>query len=725
MSTTVRIPPATRTYDIRQYVQTGEHLLSDGSGVGDNIAIIQRAVLALNALYAVDNVPRQIFFPDGTYLLAQAGTHGSVPYCVRWYSGVGISTTSRRGVIFQAPASCASVFVADAEWGLLTDVYCSPHVVDGGTGNPGIYHAYYKAWFIQGLTDFVFDDVLVMNTWATGWGCDYLRKGPRGLAKVTGVAVNCGRGIPALSIDPLTTSGGSGFGVGTGHFEFEDVDMDVVAIGCGFHGVFFETQPNQTYTQTKGARVRAKLSGNYVGFRDCGCDGLQAEITTLGNTYAEILHDQTILNTVMGINGNVRVSLSKGAADGIVIGTAITRGPYRFWGTVRDMGGKGVKTKASATIPNKLTLDLDIFGCASHGVYLDQASTDLTLKIRSNTAHPNGTYDIALIGSGNSATDLNLLDCDLRGSGFYLEQTLAGEVKVSTTVRGIATSDPSRLIATTASSTSVNLTWTKPLQTSDITDYSIQYRLYGAGTWSTFSHTASTDNNATVTGLSQPNLYDFRVAANRSGVLSNYTQTTASMLLLDQTAPTYADFFTVGSDTSIAGRTLPDGSNTSKTWTVAGGSGVITAKAVGQYASVTTGTSRTDATISAASADGVTQCTIPVLRSTTPQGFFLYSRYGDTNNNWAISINTSGAYTFRKRVASVSTAVPGFSGPLAAAGDKVALFTVGTTIAFILNDALLFVAPTDNTALASNTGRGFGLDKSVDSATSVDNVKVW
>ncbi|MBT0774216.1 fibronectin type III domain-containing protein [Kineosporia sp. J2-2] len=58
-----------------------------------------------------------------------------------------------------------------------------------------------------------------------------------------------------------------------------------------------------------------------------------------------------------------------------------------------------------------------------------------------------------------------------------------------------------------------------------ITDYSLQYRASGVSSWSTFTHTASTATQATVTGLSNGTAYDVRVAAVTSVGTGTYTAT--------------------------------------------------------------------------------------------------------------------------------------------------------------------------------------------------------
>jgi hypothetical protein len=72
----------------------------------------------------------------------------------------------------------------------------------------------------------------------------------------------------------------------------------------------------------------------------------------------------------------------------------------------------------------------------------------------------------------------------------------------------------------------VVLNWYAPNNSpSGLTDYSVQYKLSSASSWSTFAHTASTAVTATITGLTSGVLYDFRVAAVISSVTGSYSNT--------------------------------------------------------------------------------------------------------------------------------------------------------------------------------------------------------
>lgn len=80
------------------------------------------------------------------------------------------------------------------------------------------------------------------------------------------------------------------------------------------------------------------------------------------------------------------------------------------------------------------------------------------------------------------------------------------------------------------SSAQVTLSWTEPYDGgATITDYLVEYKLASSGTWLEFAHTASPDNAIILDGLTNEELYDFRVSAINpvgTGAASNVAQGT-------------------------------------------------------------------------------------------------------------------------------------------------------------------------------------------------------
>jgi uncharacterized repeat protein (TIGR02543 family) len=99
--------------------------------------------------------------------------------------------------------------------------------------------------------------------------------------------------------------------------------------------------------------------------------------------------------------------------------------------------------------------------------------------------------------------------------------------------------------------TSVSLTWNAPTSNGGaaITDYIIQYRIVGEGTWSTFSDGTSVSTNTTVTGLNRGSNYEFQVGA------ENIMGTTWDSTISQTTAYTYS--LTYSYNLATGGNSVP------------------------------------------------------------------------------------------------------------------------------------------------------------------------
>jgi hypothetical protein len=118
--------------------------------------------------------------------------------------------------------------------------------------------------------------------------------------------------------------------------------------------------------------------------------------------------------------------------------------------------------------------------------------------------------------------------------------------------------------------TSVTLGWTTPANNgASITDYSLQYRVTGSSSWTTFSHSALASSTVTITGLNDSENYDFQVAAINSFGTATYSNIATVMPL--------PLFFSDNFESEIAG--LISGQNSwvsagnSTTWSVITGDG--------------------------------------------------------------------------------------------------------------------------------------------------------
>jgi hypothetical protein len=126
-------------------------------------------------------------------------------------------------------------------------------------------------------------------------------------------------------------------------------------------------------------------------------------------------------------------------------------------------------------------------------------------------------------------------------------------------------SAPTSLLATGA-----NLSWTAPASagSSPITDYTIQYRTTtGPGSWTTFTHAASTATSATVSGLTPGVSYDFQVAALSAVGLSPWSNTATSTYVIPAAAIFDASLLALSNGAAVA--TWPDTSGNGRNATQA------------------------------------------------------------------------------------------------------------------------------------------------------------
>ena len=97
-------------------------------------------------------------------------------------------------------------------------------------------------------------------------------------------------------------------------------------------------------------------------------------------------------------------------------------------------------------------------------------------------------------------------------------RSIVGSTGVKITVQLTPTAP--RTLVCTPNARSMSLTWVAPVNAnaSAVTDYIVQYRLQGSGTWVNFRDGASTARKATVTGIIKGRVYEFRIAAkNKAG----------------------------------------------------------------------------------------------------------------------------------------------------------------------------------------------------------------
>ena len=481
----------------------------------------------------------------------------------------------------------------------------------------------------------------------------------------------------------------------------------------GFHGVFIETQGSEPFKQSKGGRVRVLAEGNYIGFRDCGSDGLRGTVTSRNSVYAEILHDKTILNDVHGINGELTVDLADGV-KGIVFGNATNTGPYVYHGEIRKMIGDAVTTKAGAVLPPRLLLDLRVSGCGGGAIVLDKPSVNLTLDVQEWS---NGGPGLALTGTG-TARDLALRGCDFRSGGVTITQALAGDIAVSTDTRGVSVSKVTRLVVTGTDADIAGLTWT-PSLSGTVTDYSVQYKLPEAAVWTSWAHPASTSAEAAIQ-LKRGHTYDFRVAAVTAAGIGEYTPTVRGIA----GAPSATDGFNRPA-ASLAGVPLSGSSGSS--WALATAEGGVMSTYANSVARVSAG-GAVYATVPSPKRTGAVQTKLHAVTSKTDKrrqalviafaGISTYFRL-DTRPT-----STEYKLGLRKSVAGAVSILSLYSRQ-AVDGDILrAEWDLDTKrIAWYVNEE--FVAAVVDEDLTYSTAAGLYGDFSADPVSSFDDFKAW
>lgn len=214
-----------------------------------------------------------------------------------------------------------------------------------------------------------------------------------------------------------------------------------------------------------------------------------------------------------------------------------------------------LSTTPSATVATVNTGDI-VVGVAA----VEDGSN--TLTVDSDTT--NGTWatnTLAATSNGAGSTEV-------MANTQYKEATAAGTqtYNITTTstdnwtaifvLNRMATPEAVTNLAATPGNAQVDLSWTAAASNdSPITDYVVEYKLASSGTWLTFADGTSATAAATVTGLTNGSLYDFRVTGvNAIGTSDIAAPTVQSTPRTVPTAPT-----------NVAG--TPQNTQVALTWT--------------------------------------------------------------------------------------------------------------------------------------------------------------
>jgi hypothetical protein len=221
------------------------------------------------------------------------------------------------------------------------------------------------------------------------------------------------------------------------------------------------------------------------------------------------------------------------------------------WGTFNTLSGSSESADTAITCPSASTGAFAFISLASRA---NSATTPATWEgwkfIRTLTTNKslsninvspstfaNGTNNVLPKSGGNYYLGIACTSAhgETVDAAYYRSITTVspnGAYSTTDNPSGI-TAAPSNLAATTATLTSVRLTWSAPsvLNGGVITDYVVQYRLNSGVEWSNFVDAESSTTGATVTGLSAGRSYQFQVAARTSGGLSSYSSSATKSTL--------------------------------------------------------------------------------------------------------------------------------------------------------------------------------------------------
>lgn len=570
---------------------------------------------------------------------------------------------------------------------------------------------------------------------------------------------------PGRLCPPGVGPGGSGIGAGTkgvGATEPTLIANNVI-VGSqtvttrspGHNGIFTEAQTGASPTLgTNGYRiVNNVVIGMFYGISDCGSTGtiiegnsivgcgvgISLRKTTLGAPYPG-LHT-IIANNV--IRGGVGPISTDGSGIRIAMpdasGVNVTRDLHTIieGNQIIDNQSWGISVLATAAAGVDIA-GLMIYGnqvCRNglSGIRLvsETGRKFQFLSVKDNHCAGNGLAGVLndqagiLVVSGSRIDGGRIQDndCyDLKAVKTQIDNVvLAGVTTNDVTVSGntgdVAMTVPRGLTTASSSSASVALTWQAPYATG-VTDYTIQYRLPDAGSWTTFAHTASTAVTATIAGLKKGHTYDFRVASVIGGTTSDFTAIVRGIAGV----PPVIDRFNRTS-APLGGTALADGTTT-QTWTqaasgVIGGFGNIVAKPTsGNMTFVTTPT---------AGSVGAVQVKVHAANTSANRRVGLVFAYAATNTYFRVALRPAiGVFNLglQKLVGGTLTNLNSFNREVVA-GDILRIEWDADTkrIAWYVSEE--FVGAVTDADLTAALAAGLFGDYSADTISAFDDFTLW
>jgi alpha-tubulin suppressor-like RCC1 family protein len=238
-----------------------------------------------------------------------------------------------------------------------------------------------------------------------------------------------------------------------------------------------------------------------------------------------------------GADSNIPVLVSQGAVPVGVTFTSISAGVWHTCGRLSNNRTLCWGNNQSGQLGNRETVN--------------RPTPSYVLIVKSPTIEFGSTP--ATSTTYTSTTAMSAVSPTLSAGTIPVKLTNPdGQYDIYNIFAGSIPSAPLNLVATYGDG-QVVLGWSKPAdEGGEVTDYIVQYSNDGGSTWNTFNDGTSSNRYTTVTGLTNGNLYTFRVAAVNpagTGAYSNTVQSTPQALVITSISPTSGLYLGGGSMT--------------------------------------------------------------------------------------------------------------------------------------------------------------------------------
>ena len=245
---------------------------------------------------------------------------------------------------------------------------------------------------------------------------------------------------------------------------------------------------------------------------------LSSSSNWINSTHSGLVRTFTITSLTNAANYNIRVAAINDRGTGsYVTGTAAPVAAATVPGIPTNL----VLTPGDTQIEVAWTAPADNGGSVITGYDLEYKLSSSSNWI--NTTHSGIGITFTITGLTNAANyNIRVAAINLPGTGSYVTGT-SSPVSSATVPGG-----PPTGLSLTPSDTQIALSWTAPTDNggSALTGYSVQYSSDGGNTFTSWSHT-NTSTSATITGLTNGQSYQVRVAAiNSEGTGAYVTGTT-------------------------------------------------------------------------------------------------------------------------------------------------------------------------------------------------------